>query len=146
MLQFLGSKRKEQLLRSLFSDPLLEGHPGNRDSFFCLKWENLLWERFRICSGFSSGNTWVREQKSVPLVSHAFARGTPATFVIFVASRGLSSKALVLLVRTQIRHFRRFRQKTKNPLLGRTPTGACNNAPFSEGFFEGFSRLLSRRF
>ena len=25
---------------------------------------------------------------------------------------------------------------------GRTPTGACNNAPFSEGF----SRLLSRRF
>ena len=35
-------------------------------------------------------------------------------FVIFVVSRGLSSKALVLLVRTQIRHFRRFRQ---NPLF-----------------------------
>ena len=30
--------------------------------------------------------------------------------------------------------------------VGRTPTGACNNAPFSEGFLEGFSRLLSRRF
>ena len=29
--------------------------------------------------------------------------------------------------------------------LGRTPTGACNNAPFSEGLSEGFSRLLSRR-
>ena len=25
--------------------------------------------------------------------------------------------------------------------LGRTPTGACNNPPFSEGFLEGFSRL-----
>ena len=43
------------------------------------------------------------------LVNHAFARGTPAIVVIFVVSRGLSSKALVLLVRTQIRHFRRFR-------------------------------------
>ena len=31
-------------------------------------------------------------------------------------------------------------------LIGRTPAGACNNAPFSEGFLEGFSRLLSRRF
>ena len=30
-------------------------------------------------------------------------------------------------------------------LLGRTPTGACNYAPFSEGFLKGFSRLLSRR-
>ena len=48
----------------------------------------------------------VREQTTVPLVNHAFARGTPAIFVIF------SSKTLVLLVRTQIRHFRRFRQKT----------------------------------
>ena len=34
----------------------------------------------------------------------------------------------------------------KSQYLGRTPTGACNDAPFSEGFLEGFSRLLSRRF
>ena len=43
---------------------------------------------------------------------HAFARVTP---VIFVVSRVLSSKVPVLPVRTQIRHFRRFRQKS--PLL-----------------------------
>ena len=36
-------------------------------------------------------------KKTVPLVNHAFARGTPAIFVIFVVSRGLSSKTLVLL-------------------------------------------------
>ena len=47
-------------------------------------------------------------QETVLLVNHAFARGTPA---IFVVSRGLSSKAFVVLVRMQIRHFRRFRQK-----------------------------------
>ena len=57
----------------------------------------------------------IREQKTVPLVNHAFARGTPA---IFVVSRGLSSKTLVLLVRTQICHFRRFRQKP--PCFGGT--------------------------
>ena len=45
------------------------------------------------------------------LVNHALARETPAIFVIFVVSRGSSSKALVLLVRMQIRHFRHFRQK-----------------------------------
>ena len=50
-------------------------------------------------------------QETVLLVNHALALGTPAIFVIFVVSRGSSSKALVLLVRTQIRHFRRFRQK-----------------------------------
>ena len=52
-----------------------------------------------------------REQKTVPLVNHALARVTPAIFVIFVVSRGSSSKALVLPVRMQIRHFRRFRQE-----------------------------------
>ena len=36
VLKFLGNKRKRQLLRSLFSDPLPEGHPVDRDSFFCL--------------------------------------------------------------------------------------------------------------
>ena len=50
-------------------------------------------------------------QETVLLVNHALARGTPAIFVIFVVSRGSSSKALVLLVRMQIRHFRHFRQK-----------------------------------
>ena len=48
----------------------------------------------------------------MPLVNHAFARVTPATFVIFVVFTGLSSKTLVLQVRTRIRHFRRFRQNT----------------------------------
>ena len=56
-------------------------------------------------------------QETVFLVNHAFARGTPVIFVIFVVSRGLSSKTLVSLVRMQIRHFRRFRQKP--PLFGR---------------------------
>ena len=37
-------------------------------------------------------------KKTVPLVNHTFLRRTPA---IFVVSRGLSSKALVLLVRIQ---------------------------------------------
>ena len=71
-------------------------------------------------------------QKTVLLVNHALARGTPAIFVIFVVSRGSSSKALVLLVRMQIRHFRHFRQNppfsggtkarfTKSTVFG-TPT------------------------
>ena len=50
-------------------------------------------------------------QETVLLVNHALARGTPAIFVIFVVSRGSSSKAIVLLVRMQIRHFRHVRQK-----------------------------------
>ena len=50
-------------------------------------------------------------QETVLFVNHALARGTPAIFVIFVVSRGSSSKALVLLVIMQIRHFRHFRQK-----------------------------------
>ena len=36
MLKFLGKRKKRQLLRSLFSDPLPEGHPGDRDNFICL--------------------------------------------------------------------------------------------------------------
>ena len=35
--KFLGKKRKRQLLRSLFSDSLPEGHPVDRDNFFCLR-------------------------------------------------------------------------------------------------------------
>ena len=33
VLKFLGKKRKRQLLRSLLSDPLPEGHPVDRDHF-----------------------------------------------------------------------------------------------------------------
>ena len=44
-------------------------------------------------------------QETMLLVNHASARGTPAIFVIFVISQGLSSKALVLLTRMQIRVF-----------------------------------------
>ena len=36
MLKFLGKKRKRQLLRSLSSDPLSEGHPVYRDTVLCL--------------------------------------------------------------------------------------------------------------
>ena len=53
-------------------------------------------------------------QETVLLVNHALAHGTPAIFVVFVVSRGSSSKPLVLLVRMQIRHLRHFRQ---NPPL-----------------------------
>ena len=59
-----------------------------------------------------------REQKTVPLVNHAFARVTPTIFVIIVVSRGLSSKALVLLVRTQIRIFAPFSSQTSLFLAG----------------------------
>ena len=73
------------------------------------------------------------------LVNHALARGTPAIFVIFVVSRGSSSKTLVLLVRMQIRHFRHFRQKPpfsggtkarfiKSTVFG-TPKSAQKNPP-----------------
>ena len=41
----------------------------------------------------------------------AFGKPCPAILVIFVVSRGSSSKAVVLLVRMHIRHFRHFRQK-----------------------------------
>ena len=76
----------------------------------------------------SSAKQNIREQKAVPLVNHASARGTPAIFVIFVVPRGLSSKALVLLVRTQIRRFRRFPSKT--PLFWRGKGTALPKAPF----------------
>ena len=34
MLNLLGKKRRRQLLRSLFPDPLREEHPVDKDSFF----------------------------------------------------------------------------------------------------------------
>ena len=69
-------------------------------------------------------NSFIGVQETVLLVNHALARGTPVIFVIFVVSRGSSSKALVLLVRMQIRHFRHFRQ----------------NPPFSGGTNERFTK------
>ena len=68
-----------------------------------------LWGRTRF--GRSFAITLVGVQETALLVNHALARGTPTIFVIFVISRGSSSKALVSLVRMQIRHFRHFRQK-----------------------------------
>ena len=80
----------------------------------------------------------VREQKTGPLVNHAFARVTPAIFVIFVVTQGLSSKALVVLVRTQMRQLRRFRQKP--PLFGWT------KARFTKGTVFGTPNMeMSRR-
>ena len=67
-------------------------------------------------------------QETVLLVNHALARGTPAIFVIFVVSRGSSSKALALLVRMQIRHFRHFRQ---NLLFLAGQKHGLPKAPFS---------------
>ena len=67
-------------------------------------------------------------QETVLLVNHALARGTPDIFVIFVVSWGSSSKALVLLVRMQIRHFRHFRQ---NPLFLAGQKHGLPKAPFS---------------
>ena len=42
MAKFLGNKRKRQLLRSLFADPLPEGHLVDRDSFSFLTREGTL--------------------------------------------------------------------------------------------------------
>ena len=36
VLKLPGKRRKRQLLRSLFSDPLPEGHPVDRDNSLCL--------------------------------------------------------------------------------------------------------------
>ena len=54
----------------------------------------------------------------MPWLNHAFADVTPAIFLILSFSQGLSSKALVLLVRTQIRRFRHFRQEPPPLLAG----------------------------
>ena len=67
----------------------------------------------------------------MPSVNHAFARVTLAIFVIFVVSWGLSSKTLVLLVRTQIRHLRVF-IKTPSSWQGtkaRFAKGTVNGTP-----------------
>ena len=73
------------------------------------------------------------------LVNHALARGTPAIFVTFVVSRGSSSKALVSLVRMQIRHFRHFRQKT--PFSGGTKARFTKSTVFGTPIWD-FSTLL----
>ena len=58
MLEFLGKKRKRQLLRSLSSDPLSEGHPVYKDKFLCLRkgWQ-------RVSEGFAQG--WRRVGQTV---------------------------------------------------------------------------------
>ena len=49
--------------------------------------------------------------KTMPLADHAFARVTPAIFVIFIVFMGSEQQSpCFILVRTKIRHFRRFRQ------------------------------------
>ena len=79
----------------------------------------------RAQTRISTDNRRIRQQKRKfrELKNGVFGKpclwgGTPAIFVIFVVSRGLSSKTLVLLVRTQIRHFRRF--SSKSPSFGGT--------------------------
>ena len=76
-----------------------------------------------LLAQLSSSNLGVQE--TVLLVNHALARGI---FVIFVVSRGSSSKALVLLVRMQIRHFRHFRQKP--PFSGADRSTVYQKHPF----------------
>ena len=54
---------------------------------------------FSLCAFLLRSHSF-RKPKTMPLLNHAFARVTPAIFVIFVVSRALSSITLVLLVRT----------------------------------------------
>ena len=76
-------------------------------------------------------------QETLLLVNHALARGTPAIFVIFVGSRGSSSKALVLLVRMQIRQFRQ-----KKPFSGGTKARFTKSTVFGTPNFLGKLGLL----
>ena len=78
-----------------------------------------------------------REQKTVPLVNHAFACGTPAIFVIFVFflrvifvffSRGLSSKTLVFFWLE--RKFVIFAVFVKSPLVLAGQRYGFPKAPF----------------
>ena len=85
-----------------------------------------------------------RVQETVLLVNHALARGTPAIFVIFVVSRGSSSKALVLLVRMQIRHFRHFRQKP--PFSGGTKARFTKSTVFGTPKAQGDFLQTFQRF
>ena len=63
------------------------------------------------------------------LVNDAFARVTPAIFVIFVVSQGLSNKALVLPIRAQIRQLS-FAVFIKNPLVLAGQRHGLPKAPF----------------
>ena len=103
-------------------------------SDFCSDLRSLI--VFGICSDF-----WflpigfLGNEKTMPLENCA----TPAIFVIVVLSRGLSSKALVLLVRTQIRHFRPL--SSNKPLFWQGDKGTvCQRYRF----FFFFPRFVSR--
>ena len=66
--------------------------------------------------------------------------------VVFLLALFLSFSFLLLLLWPGSNRKTERREGIKERKIGRTLTGACNNAPFSEGFLEAFSRLLSRRF
>ena len=100
---------------SLFSDFfVVSGPEGPRDP---CKWStgSQDWVGSKCCLCVFRVIPYVGVQETVLLVNHAFARGTPAIFVIFVVSRGLSSKALVLLFKMQLCHF--LAVFVKNPPL-----------------------------
>ena len=60
--------------------------------------------------GFGACSRFVASQAML-LLNHAFAHVTPAIFVIFVIFTGSEQQSPSLLLRTRIRHFRRFGQK-----------------------------------
>ena len=76
-----------------------------------------------------------REEQTPLFLNHAFARVTPAIFVIFVVFGGLKSEPLFSVGRMQIRHFRRFRQngrfgrgQIRHSLRGSLLKGGYNNS------------------
>ena len=83
-------------------------------------------------------------QETVLLVNHTFARGgTPAIFVIFVVSRGLSSKTLVLLVRMQFVILTVF---VKNPLFLAGQKHGLPQTPFLGPRHKALSKQLGNIF
>ena len=99
--------------------------------------------RCRFTPWKSTGKQPILRNKNVPLVNHAFARVTPAPFVIFVVFVGLSRKALVSLVRMQIRHFPRFRNSFRK-LHGPDPNQCLISVIFSVLIEHGITELHVR--
>ena len=107
-LMFLSEYRKgwfwSGVVFSKFSSRGFRGSRGFLETLeFTVFWKGVVYK----CSS-------LRDQKTVCLVNHASARVTPANFVVFVVSRWLRSKTLVLVVRTQIRPLAVF---IENPLI-----------------------------
>ena len=94
-----------------------------------------------IRSGPGKPNQRIRVQETVLLVNHALARGTPAIFVIFVVSRGSSSKALFYWLECRFVIFAIF---VKTPLFLAGQKHGLPKAPFSgprkKGRFMNFSQ------